>query len=151
MIPLTRGKFVLVDDDDFEWLSKVKWHYTSCGYAARAVRLSKNKTILIRMHRNILIPPKEAQIDHINGNGLDNRKSNLRICDKTQNQGNRRKIKKAKSKYKGVALNKGKWVSYIKDGPKIRHLGRFIREEDAALAYNFAALGYFGEFARMNT
>lgn len=151
-IPLSQGKVALVDDEDFEWLSQWKWTYSkhySTGYAYR----NPSSTGLVTrskvyMHRAILSPPQGREIDHINGDGLDNRRWNLRICTHAQNLWNSRKRKGTISQYKGVRLMKGSgnWVSYI--GQK--YLGSFDNEETAASAYNQAARQYRGEFARLN-
>jgi hypothetical protein len=95
---------------------------------------------------------QDVFVDHINGNGLDNRKSNLRICTHQQNCENSRKRKKSFSKYKGVYWSKNakKWVAQITIDGKSKHLGYFELEEDAAAAYDKAAVKYFGEFACLN-
>lgn len=109
------------------------------------------------MHRDVLgiseISGRITQTDHINGDKLDNRKENLRRCSPAQNQGNRWKSKQAKtSKYKGVYFcsKLRKFVAYGREGKKNKRLGTFQSEEDAALAYDRWAIGYFGEFARLN-
>ena len=149
-IKLTQGKFALVDDDDFEWLSQWNWHYGN-GYAVRQSPRVRGKQRRIYMHREILQPPKGMQTDHINRTRSDNRRSNLRVCTSSQNQWNQHKIR-GSSRFKGVSWHKigKKWQAQIIKNQKHIHLGRFDSEEDAARAYNKAALNYFGEFARLN-
>ena len=118
-IPLTQGKFALVDDDDFERLNQRKWHVmkwgnTWCAGRQSLKREGKKKTIY--MHREILGlgSGRDIQVDHINHNGLDNRRCNLRPCTCQQNQWNYTKASNKSSRYKGVSLHKsGGWTSYI--------------------------------------
>jgi len=147
LIPLTQGKFAIVDAEDYDHLMQFKWFYTCYGYAARNAR---DKTLL--MHRVILSADKGFNIDHINGDALDNRKSNLRFCSQAENSRNRKLRKGGTSKFKGVGWHKatGKWVAYIKVNYKHKHLGLFVDEKEAAMAYDAAALLYFGEFAATN-
>lgn len=142
-IPLTQGKAALVDDEDFDKLNQYKWCFDG-QYAQRKVG---NKTI--RMHRVILDSP---QVDHIDGDGLNNQRSNLRVCTHTQNQMNRAKHKIMSSKYKGVSWNKPteKWRARIETNQGSLYLGLFEVEEEAARAYDEAAKENFGEFARLN-
>ena len=153
-IPLTRGKFALVDDADYEWLSKRKWWYRDCGsnycYAGSQVRKS-NVIHYLYMHREIMQPLPGMEIDHKNGNGLDNRRCNLRICTRAQNQHNARP-QGGSSQYKGVSWNKyaGKWQAYIDVHGERKHLGYFVSERAAARAYNEEAIRHFPEFAQVN-
>lgn len=146
-IKLTKGKFALVDNEDFDRVNQFKWHYDS-GYA-----VNKNK-LKIYMHRLIMNFPTE-DIDHINMNCLDNRSSNLRIATSQQNGVNRKLNKNNTSQYKGVHLltdkyRTKKWHATIKVYYKTISLGVFENKVDAAKAYNQAAQQYFGEFARLN-
>lgn len=146
-IRLTQGKFALIDDEDLEKLVKIYWHCVN-GYAKGIV---DGKAI--PMHRFLLNAPKDLQVDHIDGDKLNNQKSNLRLCTNQQNSWNREKGKRGKtSSYKGVNKNKrsGKWQARIQiSGNKIE-LGQFLTGKEAALAYNEAAKKYHGEFARLN-
>lgn len=156
-IPLTQGQFALVDDADYEELSKYKWYANKNRSGIfYAWRVSKNKNgspEKISMHRQLLglKHGDKRQGDHINHNGLDNRRNNLRICTPQQNQFNQRKKPKT-SRYKGVSWcsRTKKWMAGIQFDGKSIFLGRFRFEELAALAYDFAALKYFREFAKFN-
>jgi len=160
-IPLSRGKVALVDDEDYEWLNQSRWRllshnerYSSGPYALRSqYNPDTKRSTTIYMHRLILSAPSHLQVDHINGNGLDNRRSNLRLCLSRQNQYNYRKTKRpTTSRYKGVSWNKQKrkWEAQIQVNRKHKHLGVFGNEKDAAYCYDAGALRYFGEFARLN-
>ena len=147
-ITLTRGQFALVDDDWFYFLNQFKWQLSTKGYAIRTV---KDKTIW--MHRIILNTPKDYFTDHINGNKIDNRKSNLRIAKGSQNYGNVGLPKHNTSGFKGVSFEKSrnKYEAYISKKDKKVHLERFKTSKEAALVYNQAAQEYFGKFAKLNT
>jgi len=147
-IPLTQGKFALVDDEDFEYLSQWKWCANKSHNTFYVItNIYKNGKWTIDMMHRLLLDGK--QIDHKDGNGLNNQKKNLRACTHQQNQANRRPTK-GTSKYKGVCCRNKKWQSYIRiDGKRI-HLGYFDSEIDAAMSYDRAALQYFGDFARTN-
>lgn len=159
-IPVSGGKFhALVDDEDYEVLSKFKWTYSkrghnkSSGYAYRHIRTEgpgyKVKSIML--HTQILRTPEGLHGYHINGEGLDNRRTNLRVC--TQGETNRNKrVFSGSSKYKGVYWYKksGGWKSKITINYKQIHLGTFSDEKSAAIAYNKAAKEHFGEFALLN-
>ena len=154
-IPLTQGKYALVDDEDYGWLIQWKWHiHTSKNtpYTYYAVRYNpKNPKQQISMHRLIMNVTKEQRVDHKNRNGWDNRRSNLRFCTPTENNGNRI-ANKHSSKYKGVgwySRNK-RWRARITFNKKQYFLGHFENENEAARAYNKGAVKYFGEFARLN-
>lgn len=142
-IQLTQGKIALVDDEDFERLNQYKWCFSG-QYAQRKVL---RKTIL--MHRVILECP---QVDHIDGNRLNNQRSNLRACNHAQNQMNREKSKGLSSVYKGVSWHKQveKWRARIQTNQGCLYLGLFESEIEAAQTYDEAAKEHFGEFARLN-
>lgn len=153
-IPLTQGKFAIVDDEDYEELSKYKWHLSklSIFYARKTRKYESGKFSTISMHRYLLNAQKGMFVDHINGNGLDNRRSNIRICTQKENNRNMRIGKKNKSGYKGVswATDAQKWRAFIYVEGKNINLGRFSDKEAAAGAYNEAAKKYHGEFASLN-
>lgn len=158
-IPLTQNQFALVDNEDYLLLMKHKWHTNknkNTYYAKHDYWDKKTKKIKsIKMHRLVMgITNPKIQIDHINGNGLDNRKNNLRICTYSQQKMNQKKLqtRKCSSEYKGVNWHKKskKWQSRISINNKRKHLGLFNNEIKAAEAYDAAAKKYFGEFARLN-
>lgn len=148
-ILLTKSKFALVDDRDFEFLNQWKWFYENHGYAQR--RVSKYGRML-GMHRVIMDEPEDKQVDHIDGNGLNNQRSNLRVATKAENLMNRGKNKNNTSGYKGVSWHKGagKWTVNIMSYGKSVYIGLYPELIAAARAYNRAALKYHGEFARLN-
>ena len=146
--------YALIDDDDYDEVSKYKWYTkktTNVKYATRWF-IVDNKIKIEYMHRFILKVKNGFDVDHINHNGLDNRKKNLRVCTRSQNNMNSRKRKNQTSKYKGVYYNKrdNKWVSQIRHNKKTICVGCFLNEIDAAKAYNKAAKKYYGEYANLN-
>ncbi len=157
-IPLTQGKVALVDDDDYEWLIQWKWHYHRSsndrgGYAATWGSHNLSPRPHTMMHRLILGATSGSQIDHVNHNGLDNRRCNLRLCTRSQNAANQRAWDRCKtSQFKGVSWHKStrKWIAYGKAYQKMHHLGLFGTEREAAQAYNEFAVKTWGEFARVN-
>lgn len=156
-IKLTHGFETIVDDEDYEYLSQWPWHATSPKsgkhiYACRKGRICEGdhrQTIL--MHRIIINVPDNLKTDHINGNGLDNRRSNLRMCTDAQNGYNSKKKGKT-SKYKGVTWRprSKQWAARIAANGICYNLGLFTNEHAAAYVYNLAAEYLFGEFARLN-
>lgn len=156
-IKLTQGKVAIADEADLPILARYRWCANWNGrrwYAVTALWKRDKKTKLERMHRILLQPPSGVDVDHINGNGLDNRRSNLRLASRSQNNANKPKYKRdATSKYKGVRRTvniANPWGAEIKVNGRNLHLGKFPTEEAAALAYNDAALEHFGEFAFLN-
>lgn len=150
-IPLTQGKTALVDDNQYSHLSKYRWHYIGTGkigYAARSFYNNK-KRYQIYMHREIMNPDIGMEIDHIDHNTLDNRRCNLRICDRSQNQANRVLACINNSGAKGVGFDKSKnkWRADIGYKNKSIRLGYYDSIEDAINAYNNKAQELFGEFA----
>lgn len=151
-IALTQGNHALVDDEDYPELNKYKWFYNN-GYAARRNGGTRFITKTQYMHRFITTAPNGMEVDHINGNKLDNRKDNLRICSKSENQYNRNKNRgKYSSKYKGVSWRSKtqRWIVTFKSKGKTVYLGSFKNETDAALAYDQEVKNFHGEFAKLN-
>jgi hypothetical protein len=153
-IKLTKGYCALVDDNDFEWLSQWNWYFEprECtGYAARTEG-TKPKQVKIYMHNRIAGTPTGMTTDHIDHNGLNNQRGNLRICTQSENHMNSQRQANNTSGYKGVTWNKNeqKWKARIQKNRKEIHLGYFDTAEKAAYAYNDAARKFFGEFANLN-
>lgn len=156
-IPLSQGKFTIVDPDDYERLSRDKWYAAKGHNTFYAIRgkwsKRERKRVEIRMHRVIMRPPADLCVDHINHNGLDNRKANLRLATYAQNVHNRKKFAKpATSKYKGVSWHNSnrRWSAAIQINGKRMHLGSFHDEINAAKAYDQAAKKFHGKFASLN-
>lgn len=151
IIKLSSGRDCLVDDEDYDWLSKTKWSDDSNGYAIRRKYKSKRNTTE-KMHRLILGAKPGEIVDHINGNPSDNRRCNLRIVSDKQNARNTKTYSTNKTGYKGVAVVKcsRRYSAQITVNYRKIHLGMFDCPKDAAKAYNEAAIKHFGEFARLN-
>ena len=156
-IPLTQGKYTIVDPDDYRRISKHKWCAVKIGrtfYAARTIRTKPGKQRQVAMHRRIIDVPDNMFVDHINRNGLDNRKANLRPATHTQNIRNRAKYKNRTygSKYKGVTWHRqhNLWQAQIRVKRKSIFLGSFHNELQAAKAYDRAARKYHRQFAALN-
>lgn len=153
-IPLSQGKVALVDDEDYDRLAAHNWYASKDGRTYYARRRDGRNGPTRVMHRVILDAEAQIEVDHINGNGLDNRRSNLRPCTRKENGRSRRATRKPgqHSAHKGVIYNvrAKKWRAYIYPDGRNTHLGYFKDEIDAALAYDAAAVRYFGAFARVN-
>lgn len=154
LIHLSRGKAAIVDAADFDWLNQWKWSlhtYAGKCYAGRIVRDGQGGKQTLKMHRVILGAPHGREVDHIAGDGLDNRRSNLRLATHQQNACNMRRHRDNKSGFKGVYWNTGKqrWDAKICVKGKHHLLGRFVDKEDAIRAYAEGAVKLHGEFARL--
>lgn len=145
IIEASKGQLIIVDDYLLEKVKAFRWYVNRLGYAAND---SKPRKL---MHRLVMGFPKE-NVDHKNGNKLDNRLSNLRLCNQSQNAANAPKRKKNVSGYKGVSWNKkfGKWEAYLTKDYKHIFLGYFDDRREAALAYNKRATIEFGNFCKLN-
>jgi hypothetical protein len=155
-IPLTRGKVALVDDADYARISQFKWyaHVNRAGnwYAVRG-NPPRVKPHLTQMHHAILGVEHSVEVDHEDGNGLNNQQKNLRVATRTQNNYNRRKFSKHKtSRYRGVCWDTqlGFWRAGMKSMGKYHFIGLFDNEEEAARAWDTAVGPVSGGWARLN-
>lgn len=152
---LGEGLYAFVDDEDYDLISSLRWFATGRRqgqYYARHDKRAGKFLIVVQMHRLLMGNPKEYQVDHVDGNPLNNQKANLRLSSLPQNIRNRQKLSSNTSGYKGVVYRPGwnKWRARISiDGHRI-HLGDFETREAAARAYNDAALTHHAEFACLN-
>ncbi len=147
---LNRGRFTMVDAEDYDRLARYKWYCIGSGGYLYAKRSEGRR--MIKMHRDIVQPPAGFYVDHKNHNTLDNRKSNLRICTPAQNSFNRIPSEKGTSRYKGVywSSDRKRWIAVIGFRNRLIHIGCFDYELDAAVAYDDKAAELFGEFAALN-
>jgi hypothetical protein len=146
-IALTKGKFATVDAADYEWLKDFRWHATCARGRYYAATVIDGKSI--SMHRMIMNPPDGLVTDHIDGDGLNNPRFNLRNCTPEQNRQNTRPRKKS-SQYIGVYRRGDKWYGKLKHKGIPYHLGPFDTEVEAAKARDKKAIELFGEFAWLN-
>lgn len=145
LIETSKKEIIIVDNSMLKVLKKFNWYVNKSGYAA-------NDSVPRKlMHRLVMGYPK-GNVDHINGNKLDNRKENLRLCNQSQNTANAPMRKSNKSGYKGVSWNKKykKWEAYLTKDYKHVFLGYYDNKKGAAMAYNFGAKIHFGNFAKLN-
>jgi hypothetical protein len=155
-IKLTQGKYAIVDDEDFDNLNRFKWYAhrkrnSSVFYAAGRPIMEDGRRKWTRMHSYLVKSSVGMQTDHRNGNGLDNKRKNLRAATHGENIRNRGKTKRNTSGFKGVYRIKGskKWRAAFYD-KKYIHLGCFEDKASAAKAYDNAAKKLHGEFANLN-
>lgn len=151
LIPLTNGLFAKVDDEDFEWLSGFRWH-SARGYSTIYAKRKLNRRA-IWMHRYILgMNDPTLIVDHIDGNGLNNQRSNLRIATKQQNNLNSRVRKDCVSGFKGVHWNKGSraWLVHVSINGTMKQVGQFNCPIEAAKFYDRLAVEIHGEFGKTN-
>ena len=158
-VPLSRGYETIIDAEDVRLICSDNWCVTGpglqtgdggCIYAMR-IDTTSGKRVSLRLHRVIMNAPDNLQVDHINGNGLDNRKSNLRLVTHTQNMLNQRKAKDNTSGYKGVHWNKtrGRWQATIQANGKAKYLGLFDDPAEAHEAYVAASQKFHGPYGRI--
>lgn len=151
-VPLTQGLTALVDDEDYDRLIRLRWYPQR---AKQGTCYAKGYDTVARtfhyMHRLVMNAGPGQYVDHRNHDGLDNRRSNLRVCTNQQNCANQRK-RRGSSQYKGVSWSKkfNVWVAMLHADYGGKFLGHFKDEEDAARAYDAAARARYGEFARTN-
>jgi HNH endonuclease len=157
-IPLTHGLYATVDAEDYEKLSQYKWH-AQCDEGRRTVYAARNTSYrehgrrhnrIVLMHREIMKTPKGMVVDHINGNGANNRRCNMRNCTQFQNTHNNRPRKDGKSRFIGVDPHRDKWRARVCYKGRKHHIGLFTDEVEAARARDRKAVELFGEFARLN-
>jgi hypothetical protein len=149
----TNGKSVVVDDDDYDRVAGYKWSSFLAGKSWYVNTKIDGKTAYI--HRLITGAPAGMDVDHLDGDGLNNQRNNLRVCTHQQNQQNTRKPDiPTSSIYKGVTKSnrggKKVWAAQVKHNKKHIHCGNFETQEEAARAYNAKAMELFGEFANLN-
>ncbi len=151
-IKLTKGKYATVDAADYEWLAKHKWYAGKGerGGTFYAWRSDHGRAIL--MHREIMKPPPGKVVDHFDGNGLNDRRCNMRNCTQLQNSQNTRRRAKAgqKSKFRGVFPRGSKWQAALQYDGKYYYLGLFDTEVEAAMARDRKAIEMAGEYAQLN-
>lgn len=146
-----RFDHALVDDEDYHYINQWRWHSDNKGYAVRRVNRNGRKAV-VYMHREIMQTPEGKVTDHVNGNKIDNQKTNLRICSDGENKRNRGASIANPTGLKGAYWQSqiGRWYSRIQLNRKSIYLGTFDTAELAAEAYDVAAEKYHGEYARLN-
>lgn len=155
-IPLSQGYEAIVDDADYPLVSQYKWSVNSNGkrnsqYAYRSLPRQRRPQKHLLLHRFIMQPSEQQEIDHIDGNGLNNTRKNLRFCTRRENCWNTGKFKrKCKSSFKGVSIHKasGLWVGYLNHMGRRAWTGYYKSEQEAARARDFVAIQLYGPFAR---
>lgn len=154
-IPLTKGQVALVDDEDYTWAASIRWQYSATGGEGRQgyaiSRPGSRKTVkTVYMHRVIAGARRGEVVDHIDGDKLNNRRSNLRPCSHTENARNRPKTARNTSGFKGVKREGRRWIATIRVEGRQRRVGAFDTVIEGARAYDIAAIEHYGEFARLN-
>ncbi len=149
-IKLGNGGYAKIDKEDYPMVSAHNWSLVNFSGKRYAMCINNRKTVY--MHRLINATPKGMVTDHINGDSLDNRRRNLRTCTQSENTCNRSKNSNNKSGYKGVSWYEitKKWVAQISYKNIDYNLGYYFDKDDAARAYNKAAIKFHGKFARLN-
>lgn len=152
-VPLSRGMFALIDDEDAERVLALRWHAQpgrNGRWYAKRTYLKSGKYTKIGMHRFILLPPACIEVDHIDGDGLNNTRQNLRLSTRAQNSWNTGARSHSRTGLKGVSVHPGAFHAAIAVRGKSTFLGRFKTAEEAARAYDAAARVLHGEFAFLN-
>lgn len=151
-IPLTQGKIAIIDDCDFDAVSRHYWFARKTGaiYYACRFEMIAGKPKTFYMHREILQANKGEWVDHKNGEGLDNRRENIRKCSIVENCRSFRRLRQGKPQFRGVTMKRKLFRARITVNKREISLGSFRSAEEAALAYDIAAVKYFGRFAHLN-
>lgn len=153
-IACSNGKAIVVDAEDFHFLSKFRWHQIGDYPSTWGKKLEPSyNRACVPIHEFLLRSnDPDIEVDHVNQNPFDNRKSNLRLASRMENAANRRKSKNQLGDYKGITLDKrsNRWKARIKVNGREKSLGLFDNPKDAAMLYDFAAKRFFGEFAFLN-
>lgn len=158
-IPLTKGQFAIVDLDDVAFLTRGCWHAKKPGtaetfYAEHQVRVG-SKQVTVGMHRELAVhwgwDVVGCEVDHIDGCGLNNRRTNLRVVSRSQNIQNSKRRRNSASCRKGVSVYRNKWAAYIWVDGRNLLLGVFVTVAEAAAAYENASMKYFGEYGRTDS
>ena len=150
---LNQNKILLIDDEDFDKVSKYHWYFTGRYVKGYLLHKKFKGQTRVAIHRMVLNAKQGQEIDHIDGNILNNQKGNLRFVSHSENMANRKILaKNNKSGYKGVYLHTRakKWVAKIRKDNVNIYLGIFNDKKEAAKIYNINAKKYFGEFAKLN-
>lgn len=149
-VPLTQGRIAVIDSADMALVTPFIWSLRHRNHTDYAETRTGNRLLL--MHRLIMAADDDHDVDHRDGNGLNNRRGNLRLATRSQNLCNRRRPANTSSRFRGVCFDKqtGRWTAQIGRDGKCKRLGRFVTEEEAALAYDSAARQLHGEFATVN-
>lgn len=149
-VPLSRGKFAMVDAEDYARVMRYSWYAEQHYGLWYAMRKEGGRTV--RMHREIMGAPGGKVVDHINHDGLDNRRCNLRVCTHRENIRNQRGQRGRSSRYKGVSLDGrlGKWRAQLWHEGRHHYLGVYASEVEAARAYDAKARELYGAFAYLN-
>lgn len=155
-ILLSQNQVALIDDEDYGLIVRHTWaahRQRNTFYATTNARLPEGQKTMLYMHRLILSPPDGLVTDHIDGDGLNNCRSNLRACTRGQNAGKQKPQAGRSSRFKGVSWHKSrqKWEAYITADGRCTKLGYFLDEREAARAYNGAAIRLHGAFAYLNS
>lgn len=152
-LTLTRGLVALIDDGDFDRVRQIEW-YASKPNGKRTTIYARSKTKVngqyTSLHRFVMEAPGNLCVDHINGDGLDCRRSNMRLATTSQNLHNRGPLASNTSGYKGVTKQDSRWAVFIRHNGEPIYLGRFKGKVEAAKAYDAKARELYGEFAYQN-
>jgi len=150
-IPLRNGVSTSLDDEDYDRAQAFRWHKTANGYVAGTV-IEQGARKRVYLHRWLLDAQPGQLVDHLDGNPLNNRRANLRLATRSQNQANRRRNRTSRSRYKGVTWHQGqqRWMARLQVNGRRITIGYYADPLQAAYEYDAFARTYFGEYARLN-